>query len=373
MTIEPSNAEGKSVGGRTALTNVRVFDGRNLSEPRTVVMDGAVIGTDATDAEVVDADGGVLLPGLIDAHIHLDSRDNLEQLCSFGVTTALDMATWQPRLVEQLRGTPAVTDIRSAGTPVVGDVDPDAVPGVPPDLVREAIIGSPDDAEDGVAWRVAQGSDYIKIMLGPAGPGEQGGQDQATAEAVVAAAHAHGRKVVAHALTVDAYRMAVAVGVDVLTHVPLDRVLEPQQVSRIAAGGQVCVPTLTMMQAVAALGEAAAFAAALRTVAALYRAGVPIVAGTDANALPGVPFHVKHGQSLHHELELLVDAGLSTTDALRAATSLPARHFGLTDRGAIAPGLRADLILIDGDPLADIRATRNIARIWCGGTEHAPA
>ncbi|GAA5610142.1 hypothetical protein Spla01_01278 [Streptomyces platensis] len=70
---------------------------------------------------------------------------------------------------------------------------------------------------------------------------------------------------------------------------------------------------------------------------------------------------------------LLVDAGLTTVDALRAATSLAARHFGLTDRGAVEPGLRADLVLVDGDPIADIRATRRIRRIWCGGTEHTPA
>ena len=80
-----------------------------------------------------------------------------------------------------------------------------------------------------------------------------------------------------------------------------------------------------------------------------------------------------HGESLHRELELLVDAGLSTLDALLAATALPARYFGLTDRGAIEPGLRADLILIEADPLADITGTRAISRIWCGGVEHEPA
>jgi len=97
---------------------------------------------------------------------------------------------------------------------------------------------------------------------------------------------------------------------------------------------------------------------------------VPLLAGTDADSrLAFVPY----GTSLHHELELLVDAGLTTVDALRAATSPPARHFGLTDRGAVTSGLRADLVLVDGDPLADIRATRQIRRIWCGGTDHPPA
>ena len=75
------------------------------------------------------------------------------------------------------------------------------------------------------------------------------------------------------------------------------------------------------------------------------------------------------GESLHRELELLVVAGLSTIDALRAATSLPAKHFGLSDRGIIAPGHRADLVLIADDPIADISATRSIQRVWCGGME----
>jgi imidazolonepropionase-like amidohydrolase len=59
-------------------------------------------------------------------------------------------------------------------------------------------------------------------------------------------------------------------------------------------------------------------------------------------------------------------------DALRAATVLPARHFGLADRGRIAPGLRADLLLVDGDPLTDVRATRAVRAVWCGGIRHVP-
>ncbi|WP_125612265.1 amidohydrolase family protein [Specibacter cremeus] len=371
MRTDPSSAAGTRLK-KIALSGVRVFDGRRLSGQRTVVIDGAVIGTDPAGAEVIDAKGAVLLPGLIDAHIHLDGPGNLEQLRSFGVTTALDMATWQPHLVEQLRNQAGTTDIRSAMIPVLGDVDADAVPGVAPDLVREAIVRSPGEADGAVGWRVARGADYIKLMIGSSGPGGAGGQDQPTADALVVAAHAHGKKVIAHALTADAYRMAVHAGVDVLAHVPLDQVLTPADVQLIVAGGQVCVPTLTMMQGVAALGESSVFETATRNVAALYRAGVPIVAGTDANALPGVPVHLDHGQCLHDELELLVGAGLSTTDALRAATDLSARSFGLTDRGSVRPGLRADLLLIDGDPTAGIRATRTIRRVWCAGAGDEP-
>jgi imidazolonepropionase-like amidohydrolase len=135
------------------------------------------------------------------------------------------------------------------------------------------------------------------------------------------------------------------------------------------------VPTLAMMEAIVnnLAPPDADYAYSRASVAALHQAGVPILAGTDANDSPGTPSRVPHGDSLHHELELLVDAGLSPRDALRAATSRPARSFGLPDRGAIEPGLRADLVLIEGDPLRDIRATRSIRRIWCGGYEVQPA
>jgi hypothetical protein len=89
---------------------------------------------------------------------------------------------------------------------------------------------------------------------------------------------------------------------------------------------------------------------------------VPILAGTDAPN-PGTA----HGASIHRELELLVQGGLTPTEALIAATSAPAAAFHLTDRGRIAKGMRADLVLVNGDPTTDIQATRDIAAIWKGG------
>lgn len=129
----------------------------------------------------------------------------------------------------------------------------------------------------------------------------------------------------------------------------------------------------TIDAAGAAIRPGASFAAATGTVTALHEAGVTILAGTDAVMTPGMPVQLPHGESLHQELELLVAAGLSPVAALRAATSGPAGVFGLGDRGAVRPGLRADLVLLDGDPLTDIRATRRIRRIWCGGVECTPS
>jgi hypothetical protein len=104
---------------------------------------------------------------------------------------------------------------------------------------------------------------------------------------------------------------------------------------------------------------------ALAAVRLLHDAGVPILAGTDAPN-PGTA----HGASLHRELELLVQAGLSPLEALQAATSSAARAFRLDDRGRIARGLRADVVLVDGDPTTDIRMTRAVVGVWKEGRRY---
>ena len=111
-----------------------------------------------------------------------------------------------------------------------------------------------------------------------------------------------------------------------------------------------------------ATGERALYEAQARLVGQMHRAGVPIMAGTDVLA-----HYVFPGASLHDELRLLVEAGLSPMDALRAATSVPARWLGADSLGVIAPGRRADLVLLDADPLADIRNTSRIAGILADG------
>src|SRR5260370_29500691 len=105
--------ERAAVGRRSAVTNVRVFDGRQLLPLGTVVIEGDRIGSDARGAKIADGAGGVLLPGLIDAHVHLHDQHSLVLLSGFGVTTALDMACAPPELVDSLRGLTGLTDIRS--------------------------------------------------------------------------------------------------------------------------------------------------------------------------------------------------------------------------------------------------------------------
>jgi imidazolonepropionase-like amidohydrolase len=362
---------------KIALTNVRVFDGRELRGPTTVVIERGIVGRDSAGARIIDVGGATLLPGLIDAHVHLLEQRHLQRLAAFGVTTALDMGAWPPSMVDSLRNRSGMADIRSAGIPAttVGSVH-SHLPGYP----AEELVDGPSGAAQFVADRIAEGANYIKVIADIPGP------DQETLDALVLASHLYGRLTVAHAVSTAALDMALQAGVDMVTHVPLDRPLTESTATRMLAQQCVSIPTLTMMKGIADRSAAAAasrpegvptagpsYDAAHGSVAELHRAGVPILAGTDANAGPGIPFSPRHGESLHDELELLIDAGLSTVEALRAATVLPAQHFGLRDRGVIELGRRADLVLIDGDPVADIRATRQIRQVWCAGVEHRVA
>lgn len=358
-----------SVTQRTALLNARVFDGYRLTAPRTVVIDGTVIGDDPSGAARVDVAGAALLPGLIDAHVHLHGPQSLDALAAWGITTGLDMACWPADRVASLRMVTGSADFRTPGLPAIGPGGNHAgMPGMP----AEAVILTPGDARRHVAARVAEGADYIKGVA--EAPGD-GGPTAEALRALVAAAGEHGLKTVIHAASAGAYSLAVGSGAEFVTHVPLAGAIRTEDIAAMKAAGQVAIPTITMMEGVIASGRipGVTVSGLLRSLADLHQAGIEILAGTDANAEPGAPFPVPHGGSLHHELGLLVGAGLTPAEALRSATALPARAFGLADRGSVAPGQRADLLLVDGDPTADITVTRNIRAIWCAGSPVTPA
>ena len=344
----------------TTIVNAKVFDGARSQDWTSVrFADGLITGCSAVSAaqegdEVIDAAGGTVLPGLIDAHVHL-VPGALAQSLTFGVTTVLDMFS-EPDLVagarEQAGSRPDVADVRSSGVGATA-------PGGHPSMLYGPFptLTAAGQAEQFVGERIAAGSDYLKIFSGTGGRWPS--LDSETITALVTAAHARGLVVVAHVSSTAGVEQVVSAGVDVVAHVPADAELDQALIERMAEAGIVVGPTLATVENT--LG--AAGGAAVDNVRRLADAGVTLLAGTDAPN-PGTVF----GASLHRELELLVRCGISPARALAAATAEPARVFGLADRGRVAAGQRADLLLVSGDPLTDITATRAIARIWRAGT-----
>ncbi|MCW3847500.1 amidohydrolase family protein [Sphingomonas sp. LB-2] len=387
-----------------AVRDVRVFDGlRTIPHANVVVRDGriAAIGRDAAiprGLSVIEGAGKTLLPGLIDAHVHVfpgAQRDALR----FGVTAELDMfsltATFGPwRAQRDSRGRVTAADTWSAG---IGVSAPGGHPArmLPPGQAMP-VLTDPADAEAFVAARVAEGSDYIKIILEHEGLGNPREQlpalSRETVCAAIAAAHRHKRKAIVHISVREDARAAIACGADGLAHLFGDAMPDAALLREARRRGVFFETTLSVIAGVAgapfATGLAAdprvapfltanqdrtmtvrfptphpeSFPTVLAVARALHAAGIPLLAGTDAPG-PGTA----HGVSLHGELQLLVQAGLTPAEALSAATALPARYFALAGRGRILRGYRADLLLVEGDPTMMIGATLAIAAIWKNG------
>lgn len=406
----------------TAIINARVFDGLKQAENQTVVIEGSKIaqigGSVPAEAKVVDASGATLLPGLIDAHVHT-SADSLKLALTFGVTTELEMqgALTGPNRAH-IADDNTLADVRSAGfgiTPPGGhpselfpdddrprddDDDHPTRSGEPASLVMP-FSTTPNEAIAFIPQLLASGSDYIKFMVDDGSVEGHPGLpmlDQATLNAGVAEAHRLGALTVAHALTVDATQMAVSAGIDGLAHLFMDRPHTPEIVEAIAESDAFVVACVVLNASMMGITGArfaedprvrsklspewlatiessfnrypqGNLADVLASVKALHDAGVDLIVGTDSSV--AVPFlgGLAHGASVHHELQLLVQAGLTPSEALTAATATTARRFGLTDRGRIAEGLRADLLLVDGDPTANIADTLSIRAVWRNGVQ----
>ncbi len=354
------------------ITNARVFDGARLSEPRSVrVVDGLIAGgADTAAEEVVDANGGALLPGPIDSHVHIDDLQQAAALARWGVTTAFDMGTKDPGLIRTNRDAAGVTSLRTAGSPAGSPAGTHiARLGYPPSIGLRA----PRVRRAGWPYGSPKARTTSRCFSRPRPRYSRSLSTSTRVAALVQAAHAAGRLVIAHTTTPDTVQMAVNAGADAVTHTPLAGEFDGPFAQQLLDAGTVTIPTLSMMQAIATnwpfpvRPPGVDFEHAIASVEVLHRAGVQIVAGTDANADPATPARVPHGESLHGELVLMVRAGLSPAEALGAATSAPAAFFGLSDRGAVVSGRRADLLWVDGDATVDIAATRNIRGVWIAG------
>jgi imidazolonepropionase-like amidohydrolase len=394
------------------IRNVRVFDGEAVRERQTVFISGgkiAAMGDSAMavpgGAQEVAGDGRTLLPGLIDAHVHLPlfgPDQALQQTLAFGVTTAVVM--WgAPPLVSQVKAleTTGRTDTASV---LIAGLGATAPGGHPTQMdggagAKTPTIASPADADAFVAARIAEGSEFLKIVFddtSEAFPQKLPTLTEQTVAALAAAAHKRDRLAVAHIGTEQYARRAIAAGVDGLAHLFVGPVVSANFGQFAAKRGVFVIPTLSVLYAACGRSDGPRLLqdaetmtlikdrfryslewppakpgvscdAAPQAVRQLAAAGVPVLAGTDS---PGAG--TTYGVSLHWELEHLVNAGLTPTAALASATSATARAFRMNDRGRIRPGMRADLLLVGGDPTKQIRDTRNIVAIWKQGVRVQP-
>jgi imidazolonepropionase-like amidohydrolase len=388
-----------------AITGVRLIDGTGRA-PRSnmtvIVLNGRIqtVGSSETavvpkGAEVIDANGLTLLPGLMDSHFHLDSDGTLPALyLSHGVTSVRDPGAWieayegvrqsketQPRLFLAGPHIDGVKPAYPADSTVVRDV-------------METRLAVKRNLDDGASVIKA----YFRLPL-------------ALIEEVTRVAHARGIPVTAHLEIVDAGD-AIRAGVDGLEHVtsagvallpPRDgeayrqlvladntarsvgryRVwsqldLKSERASRLlklmVSRNVTLSPTLAVFERRQGDKDTAemhvqGFRQMVAFTGQAHRAGVRVVVGSHSS----VP-HAERGWAYQREMELLVEAGLTPLQAIQAGTLENAKFFRVENRlGSIEPGKQADLVLVEGDPSQDISSMRRVKRVMIDGAWLGPA
>ncbi|KZW01536.1 hypothetical protein EXIGLDRAFT_692316 [Exidia glandulosa HHB12029] len=357
--------------------NVRVFEplAGVLSLPRDVAFENgrfvSVADFDSSAPTIIDGTGRTLLPGLIESHSHPETPEHLQAFAQNGVTTVMSLACSTYAACTALTNLgPGFPDVHYAGNGVdIPGNQHEQLPG--PHPLNETIT-EPEQAAGWVQAQVDKGASFIKMTAERASVSPT--LSDAALTAVVQAATSHRLLSNCHAADFNASRQALDAGVNIVHHSPTDVAYDdvllakfhtPPTFNPLALRSRVSVPTLTIMRVMAATMPNQSFVPAQDSVKALHEAGIPILVGTDANPILGPTF----GPSMHEELANLVEVGFTPAEALQSATLLPARHWMLRDRGVVAPGMRADLFLVNGDPTKDISVTTNIEHVWIEGVQ----
>ena len=396
-----------------ALKAAHLFDGvtGRLADGVTVVVAGGTIqsvgGTAPAGAEVIDLGDATLLPGFIDAHVHMDSegednyyRGAFNSLMRFPAEQALYAAMYARRTLEA--GFTSVRDVGStdyvavslrnainAGAVVgprmlvanygVGSTGGHADQGpYPPDRIppagpRQGVCNGADQCRAAVRYQIKYGADVIKFMpsggvLSLSDPVDAPELTQEEMDAIVSEAHAWGRKAAAHCHGDAAAKMAIKAGVDSIEH---GSFLKDDTLQLMKDKHVYLVPTLFAGEWVGT--KADGFPPAIRTKALAaaaamqqmfqhaVRIGTPIAFGTDSAVEP-------HGLDAR-EFALMTKNGMTPAAALMAATANASALLGIDkETGTLEPGKAADIVAVPGNPLQDIRATEHPRFVMKGGT-----
>ena len=344
--------------------------------------------------------GTFVMPGLISAHAHVSDVDGLKPRAYTAANTLRQLGVFARY------GVTSVWSLGGEAAPAFQARDGQSVPGL--DRARIFLAGdiitarTPEDARQAVARVAATKPDVIKIRVDD-NLGTTAKMTPEVYRAVIDEAHTRGLRVAAHIFYLDDAKELLRAGVDVIAHSVRDRDVDEEFLSLMKSRQAGYVPTLTreistfvyestpaffsdpffLKEAdpavVAQLKEPArqagfrdsasaqrykaALEIAKRNLKRISDAGLLIAMGTDTGPFP----ERFQGYFEHVELAMMVEAGMTPAQVLRAATVDAARTMRIEDVGTLAPGAWADLLVLNQDPLRDIRNTRQIASVWIAG------
>lgn len=350
------------------IQNVRLFDGESVQENMDVLIkDGKIDNITVhmagrTADQVIEGSGKTLLPGLINAHVHIWFPIHLAEAAKAGVLTVMDMhaSRFSLPILKALKDSTGFANYLSAGPGATVPGGHGTQFGMPTPTI-DSITSAKTFTED----RIKDGVDYVKILREPSRPTINFAQ----IDTVIATAHAHDKLAVSHiSRKADGVKLAGS-DLDGFVHIWFDEPSTAEEIQTLADGGQFMVPTiLTNKRVIEYFDEQGrkdpylSIPQLKAEIKKLHDAGVTLVAGTDPPNLG-----INYGTDLFTELELFVESGLSPTEALQTATGNTAKAFKLNDAGRIKAGMPAHVFLVDGNPCSSISDIRKTVHVWKAG------
>ena len=379
-------AQSAPVAGRVVLLHANVIDGTGAPAQRnvTVVLDagrivsvGAAAGAGAL-ADTIDLAGRWVVPGLIDAHTHISTTAGMRRALESGVTTVRSASTphYEDIGLRALvrSGAIAGPEMLAAGvfvTPGLGETIL-----ADPRLAQFAGgVTTPAQLAALVNINVDRGADWIKTRATErAGIAEQDPRKQVYTEAqlrvIVESAKARGVGVLVHAHGDEGAYAAVRAGARTIEH---GTYLSDSTLRLMKERGTCFTPTFTTLFDLAEPGgdydsaplqlrAAHMIPRAAEAIKNAYALGVPVITGVDTeygpNSTSRIPLEIMH----------LRELGFTAMDALRAATSVAATCLGIAQRvGTLTPGMEADLVVVERNPLDDVRALQDAVIVIADG------
>jgi imidazolonepropionase-like amidohydrolase len=365
------------------IKNVSLFDGRENKGIVDIAVKGSSIiriaksSKEFTASVTIDGTGKYMIPGLINSHVHLWDQKDLKAALQAGVFAVIDLHSSEgpDEFFRQLRDSVEYASYYSAGYAAT-------VPkGHPTQLFPIETINDSISPDIFVEHRTKKGADLIKIVSGNLKPGSLWHENPSLSyqqiAQIIKAAKKRNKKTVVHVSQVEETVKIAAMGVDGFAHLwSYNESATDDQLKLLKAKKVFIIPTALIQQKAWAIiekdpGNDNTFKASLSTMPIVLReiwrlhaAGITILAGTDP---PN--YGINHHDDLLEELAIYSRAGLSGEEVLRTATGNPSAIFHLDDIGIIAEKRKANFILLNANPLANIAALKDIHAIWKNGVK----
>ncbi len=353
------------------IEDVKLFDGNKVVEHATIyIKDGLIASIDSVKTSLnckynyrINGHNKTLIPGLINAHVHIQSREDLTKSANAGILTVMELLRLQEDSIPVYKILSDSANFPYFYTSGIGADMPDAVIKRFIQKLNPYAPTTIKDVDTFISDRVNKKVDFIKILQDSRLPQKF---SDSLFDKLISETHKNNLLAIVHSETLRDARYEFNHGADIIAHGWIDSLITDDELSKWKERPFYVIPTLLVHLSVKKQLNPKSYTLTAEQISGeigrLHKAGITLLAGLDS---PND--NLNFTTDFYKELALYVRAGLSPLEALKTATVNPAKAYKLKDKGEIKVGTSADLVLVNGDLLSDINKLNNVASVWKKG------